>query len=100
MSKDGDSPEVVAGKPVKVAEDASLTNLGGMGDRSNPAVIVPTKEEVEAIRSLKDEDLSWLVDTESATQGNMLIKNMKANPFVPLGEISSVHKHIHLMSCV
>ena len=48
---------------------------------------VPSEEDLKAIRDMNDEELPW-VYTDSSMKGNKLFEKMKANPFVPLGNIS------------
>ena len=51
---------------------------------TSSAVKLPSQEEIDAIRSLEDEDLSWLYEPET-TKGRF-VRKAKENPFVPMGK--------------
>lgn len=45
---------------------------------------MPSKEEMEAISVMKDEELEWLFETPK--QGSKFFTKAKENPFVPIGK--------------
>lgn len=47
---------------------------------------LPSAEDIQAIRAVKDEELPWLPPPPDTDQGNRFINKAKENPFVPLGE--------------
>ncbi len=58
-----------------------------MGKQVLEEPVVPTEEDMKAIRAVKDEDLPWLPPPQNGG-GNKLLVKMKENPFVPAGECS------------
>jgi hypothetical protein len=46
---------------------------------------LPSAEDIQAIRAVKDEELPWLPPPPDTDQGNRFINKAKENPFVPLG---------------
>ena len=49
-------------------------------------VVLPTAEDMKAIRAVKDEDLPWMPPPPDGSGPNRLISKMRENPFVPAGE--------------
>ncbi len=47
-------------------------------------IVLPTEEDMKAIRAVRPEDLPWLPSPPS--NENRFIVKMKENPIVPLGE--------------
>lgn len=65
----------------KVKGEISLTEMA-----SEPPPPLPSAEDIQAIRAVKDEELPWLPPRPDTDQGNRYINKAKENPFVPLGE--------------
>ena len=49
---------------------------------------MPSAEDIQAIRAVKDEELPWLPPPPDTDQGNRFLNKAKENPFVPIGEDS------------
>ena len=49
---------------------------------------MPSAEDIQAIRAVKDEELPWLPPPPDTDQGNRFLNKAKENPFVPIGEES------------
>ena len=47
---------------------------------------MPSAEDIQAIRAVKDEELPWLPPPPDTDQGNRFLNKAKENPFVPIGE--------------
>jgi len=67
-----------------MSKETEKTPPPTMNDTSS-VVKLPSKEEIEAIRSLRDEDLSWLYEPPERA-GSKFARKARENPFVPFGK--------------